>query len=225
MPGTLHLVSTPIGNPEDITLRAIRILKEVDAVLSEDTRKTGLLLAQHNIKKPLVSYFEANEDRRIFHVIERLLSGENMALVTDSGTPLVSDPGYRLVRAAIAQGIAVKTVPGACAALAALTISGLPPDRFVFMGFPPKKGGKRRRFIEDLFSYGCTCIVYLPARDVVKFLNELKENKPDVQIVIVREITKTYEEAIRGCLAEVIEPIKDKPLKGEVVLLIHAIDI
>lgn len=225
MPGTLYLVSTPIGNPEDISLRAIRTLNKVDAVLSEDTRKTGLLLARHNIKQPLISFFEGNEERRIPQIIERLLSGEDIALVTDSGTPLISDPGYRLVRAAIEKGICVKTVPGACAAIAALTVSGLPPDRFVFMGFPPKKGGKRRRFIEDLYSYGCTCIVYLPARDLLKFLMELKEKSPDAHVVIAREITKTYEEFIRGHLVEVIARINDKPVKGETVLLFRSASV
>src|SRR5216110_400566 len=160
IPGTLYLVATPVGNLEDITLRAIRVLKECDVVAAEDTRHTGQLLKHFQISKPLLSYFQFNEARRSEEIIERLRRGEKVALVTDAGSPGISDPGERVVRAAIAAGLRVEAIPGACAALVALTASGLPTEEFHFIGFLPHKSGRRRKVLEGLKDLSSTLVIY-----------------------------------------------------------------
>src|ERR1041385_7773857 len=188
-PGTLYLVATPIGNLEDITLRALRVLRECDIVAAEDTRRTGQLLRHFEISKPLLSYFQFNEARRSEEILERLGRGEKVALVTDAGSPGISDPGERVVRAAIAAGLRVESVPGPSALVAALTASGLPTDEFHFVGFLPHKSGQRRRALESLRGVGGTLVFYESPYRVEKFLGELQEIFPERQVVLARELT------------------------------------
>jgi probable S-adenosylmethionine-dependent methyltransferase, YraL family len=219
-PGTLYLVATPIGNLEDITLRALRVLKECDVVAAEDTRRTGQLLKHFGIAKPLLSYFQFNEARRSEEIIERLRRGEKVALVTDAGSPGISDPGERVVRAAIAAGLRVESVPGACALVAALTASGLPTEEFHFIGFLPHKSGQRRNKLESLKETSGTLVLYESPYRIEKLLGELKEVFPERQIVLARELTKKFEEFLRGKPAELLELAKKRSLKGEFVVLV-----
>jgi len=220
MPGTLYLVATPIGNLEDITLRALRVLKECDVVAAEDTRRTGQLLKHFGIAKPLLSYFQFNEARRSEEIIERLRRGEKIALATDAGSPGISDPGERVVRAAIAAGLRVESVPGACALVAALTASGLPTEEFHFIGFLPHKSGQRRNKLESLKETSGTLVLYESPYRIEKLLGELKEVFPERQIVLARELTKKFEEFLRGKPAELLELAKKRKLKGEFVVLV-----
>src|SRR5712671_4659196 len=203
-PGTLYLVATPIGNLEDITLRALRTLKECDVIAAEDTRRTGQLLKHFEISKPLLSYFQFNEARRSEEIIERLRRGETVALVTDAGTPGISDPGERVVRAAVNAGLRVESVPGACALVAALTASGLPTDEFHFIGFLPHKSGQRRNQLEALKSFEGTLVLYESPYRIEKLLAELNEVFPDRQVVLARELTKKFEEFLRGTPAALL---------------------
>src|SRR5213595_3625178 len=180
---TLYLVATPIGNLEDITLRALRTLRECDVVAAEDTRHTGQLLKHFQISKPLLSYFQFNEARRSVEIVERLKRGEKVALVTDAGSPGISDPGERVVQAAIAAGFRVESVPGACALIAALTASGLPTDEFHFIGFLPHKSGQRRKQLEALKSFAGTLVLYESPYRIEKLLTELSDIFPDRQVV------------------------------------------
>jgi 16S rRNA (cytidine1402-2'-O)-methyltransferase len=219
-PGTLYLVATPIGNLEDITLRALRTLKECDAVAAEDTRRTGQLLRHFGLSKPMLSYFQFNEARRGAEIIARLGRGEKIALVTDAGTPGISDPGERVVRAALAAGFRVEPVPGPCALVAALTASGLPADEFHFIGFLPHKSGQRRKRLENLKHVPGTLVMYESPYRVEKILTELREVFPDRLVVLARELTKKFEEFLRGKPAELQELIKKRAVKGEFVVLI-----
>src|SRR5690242_1379227 len=187
---TLYLVATPIGNLEDITLRALRVLKECDVVAAEDTRHSGQLLKHFNISKPMLSYFQFNEAKRSEEIIERLHRGEKVALVTDAGSPGISDPGERVVKAAIAAGFRVESVPGPSALVAALTASGLPAEEFHFIGFLPHKSGQRRNKLESLKSFDGTIVLYESPYRVEKLLTELTEVFPERQIVLARELTK-----------------------------------
>jgi len=219
-PGTLYLVATPIGNLEDITLRALRTLRECDVVAAEDTRHTGQLLRHFEISKPLLSYFQFNEAKRSEEIIERLGRGEKVALVTDAGTPGISDPGERVVRAAVNAGLRVESVPGACALVAALTASGLPADEFHFIGFLPHKSGQRRNQLEAARSLPGTLVLYESPYRIEKLLGELAELMPDRDVVLARELTKKFEEFLRGKPAELIAHTKTRALKGEFVVLI-----
>jgi len=221
-PGTLYLVATPIGNLEDITLRALRVLRECDVVAAEDTRHSGQLLKHFGISKPLLSYFQFNEAKRSEEIIERLRRGEKVALVTDAGSPGISDPGERVVRACIASGLRVESVPGACALVAGLTASGLPTDEFHFVGFLPHKSGQRRNKLESLKSVSGTLVLYESPYRIEKLLGELAEVFPDRQIVLARELTKKFEEFLRGTPAILLEIAKKRSLKGEFVVLISA---
>src|SRR5262245_28158864 len=220
--GTLYLVATPIGNLEDITLRALRVLKECDLVAAEDTRRTGQLLRHFGLGKPLLSYFQFNEARRSEEILERLQRGETVALVTDAGSPGISDPGERVVRAALAAGWNVEAVPGPCALIAALTASGLPTDEFHFIGFLPHKSGQRRKRLEALKSVPGTIALYESPYRVERLLDELNELFPDRYIVLARELTKRFEEFLRGTPSDVRERTKDRSLKGELVVLMSA---
>jgi len=222
VPGTLYLVATPIGNLEDITLRALRTLKECDVVAAEDTRRTGQLLKHFGISKPLLSYFQFNEARRSEEIIERLGRGEKVALVTDAGSPGISDPGERVVRAAIAAGFRVESVPGPSALIAALTASGLPADEFHFIGFLPHKSGQRRKKLESLGGFEGTLVLYESPYRVEKLLGELNELFPNRLVVLARELTKKFEEFLRGTPAELLEMARNRSLKGEFVVLIGA---
>jgi 16S rRNA (cytidine1402-2'-O)-methyltransferase len=219
-PGTLYLVATPIGNLEHITLRALRTLKECDVVAAEDTRRTGQLLKHFGIFKPLLSYFQFNEARRSEEIIERLRRGEKVALVTDAGSPGISDPGERVVKAATAAGLRVESVPGPCALVAALTASGLPADEFHFIGFLPHKSGQRRKELERLKSIAGTLVLYESPYRVEKLLGELNELFADRQVVLARELTKKFEEYLRGTPAALLEVLKQRSLKGEFVVLV-----
>ena len=219
-PGTLYLVATPIGNLEDITLRGLRTLRECDLVAAEDTRRTGQLLLHFGIRKPLLSCFQHNEARRAGDILQRLQAGERVALVTDAGSPGISDPGERIVRAVLAAGCRVEAVPGACALVAALTASGLPTEEFHFVGFLPHKSGQRRRALEALRGVPGTLALYESPYRVEKLLSELSEVFPDRPIVLARELTKRFEEYLRGTPAELLAHARQRSLKGEFVVLV-----
>lgn len=218
--GTLYLVATPIGNLEDITLRALRTLKECDVIAAEDTRRTGQLLKHFGISKPLLSYFQFNEAKRTEEILERLQRGEKIALVTDAGSPGISDPGERVVRAARDLGLRVEAVPGACALVAALTASGLPTDEFHFIGFLPHKSGQRRKQLEALREFAGTLVLYESPYRIEKLLAELSDAFPERRVVLARELTKRFEEFLRGRPAELLDLLKKRSLKGEFVVLI-----
>lgn len=220
VPGTLYLVATPIGNLEDITLRALRTLRECDVVAAEDTRRTGQLLKHFGISKPLLSYFQFNEARRSEQILERLGRGERIALVTDAGTPGISDPGERVVGAAIAAGYRVESVPGPCALIGGLTASGLPTDEFHFIGFLPHKSGGRRTRLEELSRVPGTVVLYESPYRVEKLVQELAEIMPDRQVVLARELTKRFEEFLRGRPAQLLEQLRSRPRKGEFVVIV-----
>jgi 16S rRNA (cytidine1402-2'-O)-methyltransferase len=223
-PGTLYLVATPIGNLEDITLRALRTLKECDVIAAEDTRRTGQLLKHFGISTPLLSYFQFNEAKRSEEILERLQRGEKIALVTDAGSPGISDPGECVVRAARAAGLRVESVPGPCALIAALTASGLPTDEFHFIGFLPHKSGQRRKQLEALRESAGTLVLYESPYRIEKLLTELAEVFPERQVVLARELSKKFEEFLRGSPAELLEVLKKRSLKGEFVVMVAGRD-
>lgn len=218
MPGTLYLVATPIGNLEDITLRALRVLRETDLVACEDTRQTRKLLDHYGISKPVVSYHEHNESLRAGELIERLEAGATVALVSDAGTPLVSDPGYRLVSGAIERGIRVEPLPGPSAALAALAASGLPTDEFHFAGFLPARSSARRKLLARLKDEPATLVFYEAPHRLREALADIEEVLGDRPVVLARELTKIYEEFLRGTAAELRRA--RLVLKGEFTILI-----
>jgi len=221
MPGTLYLVATPIGNLEDITLRALRVLRESDLVACEDTRQTGKLLAHFGIDKPMVSYHDHNEAARTQELVAKLEGGTNVALVSDAGTPLISDPGYRLVTAALAAGISVVPIPGASAVLSALSGAGLPTDAFRFCGFLPPKQGQRKKALEALRGEDCTLIFYEAPHRILDALADVAAVYGERPLVVARELTKLHEEFLRGTADEVNAQLAARPsVKGEIVLLI-----
>jgi 16S rRNA (cytidine1402-2'-O)-methyltransferase len=220
-PGTLYLVATPIGNLEDITLRALRTLKECDVIAAEDTRHTGRLLRHYGIQKPLISYFRFNEARRSAEILERLGRGEKIALVTDAGTPGISDPGERVVRAVLDAGLRVEPIPGPCALVAALTASGMPAEEFHFIGFLPHKSGQRRRELERVGRLPGTLVLYESPYRVEKLLGELQEIFGDRQVVLARELTKKFEEFLRGTATALLTALQQRKLKGEFVVVVE----
>ena len=221
MPASLYLVATPIGNLEDITLRALRVLKEADVIACEDTRQTGKLLAHFGIDKPTVSYHEHNEAARTQELLARLEAGAEVALVSDAGTPLISDPGYRLLTAAIAAGIPVVPVPGASAVLSALAAAGLPTDAFRFGGLLPVKSTQRRKALESLRAETCTLIFYEAPHRILDTLSDIAALLGDRPVVVARELTKFYEEFLRGTAEQVRLQLAARPsVKGEITLLI-----
>ncbi len=222
--GTLYIVATAIGNLKDISLRAIEVLKDVDLILCEDTRVSGKLLNTYDISKKLVAVNDFNEEARVSESILNLKLGKNMALISDAGTPLVSDPGYKLVREAIKNHIIVDSIPGPSAAITALTLSGLPPDKFFFAGYLSKKDGKRKKQLEDVkkikeISSNTTIIYESPFR-VLKTLNDIREIFGDVDIAVCRELTKLHEETRREKVSESITHFTKQTPKGEFVLLL-----
>jgi 16S rRNA (cytidine1402-2'-O)-methyltransferase len=218
--GTLYIVPTPVGNMEDMTMRALRILKEVDVVLAEDTRTSGILLKHFDIKNHLLSHHKFNEHGTSRVVVERLLAGQNVALISDAGTPGISDPGFFLVREAVKAGIEVQTLPGATAFVPALVSSGLPCDRFVFEGFLPQKKGRQTR-LKELSEETRTMIFYESPYRVVKTLEQFAEYYgQERQVSVCREISKIHEESVRGTLAEVIAHFKEHEPKGEIVIVL-----
>jgi 16S rRNA (cytidine1402-2'-O)-methyltransferase len=222
-PGALYIVSTPIGNLDDITLRAIKILSGVDFVAAEDTRKTKFLLDHLQITKPLVSYYSYNESRRVPELLERLAQGKSVAVVTDAGTPGISDPAFLLIRAAIERSIRVIPIPGATAAIAALVVSGLPTDRFVFEGFLPVKKGRKTKFTE-LKTEQRTIVIYESPFRVERTLQDIATYLGDRYVVVARELTKKFEEIVRGPVSEVLQQISLSATKGEYVIVLQGND-
>jgi 16S rRNA (cytidine1402-2'-O)-methyltransferase len=218
--GILYVVSTPIGNLEDITLRALRILKEVDLVAAEDTRRTLLLLKHFDLHAPLTSYFEGNEMKKREFILSRLNRGDRVALVSDAGTPGISDPGYRLIRLAIEHDIPVIPIPGPSAVIAALSVSGLPTDAFLFKGFLPNKSKKRRDLLNQLQEVRETLIFYESPHRLSETLRDMFDALGDREMVLTRELTKVYEEVLRGKVSEIMRLIGEKKLKGEITLIL-----
>lgn len=223
--GNLYIVSTPIGNLKDITFRALETLKEVDLLLVEDTRRSGLLLKHFSIKKPMASFHEHNENTKQEEVIQRLRAGDNIALISDSGTPTVADPGFKLIRECVQEDINVVSIPGASALLTSLTVSGLPTDSFSFLGYLPKKEGKRKEFYDKVISLTgdikTTVVFFDTPHRIHKTLADLTRIVPEYNIVIARELTKLNEEVIRAKVKDVTNRIEGRNLKGELTILLH----
>ena len=219
--GDLYVVTTPIGNMEDITIRALKTLGQVDLVAAEDTRHTGRLLAYHDIKNNLISYHEHNEHMRTPVLIHHLKTGSSVALVTNAGTPAVSDPGYRLVKEAIANQIRVVPIPGVSAVITAISAAGLPTDAFIFAGFPARKKSKRIEQLKALADENRTLIFYESPGRILSFMEEIMNVMGNRYCVLCREMTKLYEEFLRGVLSEIMDTLRQRPaVKGECTLLI-----
>jgi 16S rRNA (cytidine1402-2'-O)-methyltransferase len=217
----LYIVPTPIGNLEDITLRALRILKDVDVVIAEDTRKTSFLLKHYNIEKPLVSFHKFNEHKSVFSLVGRMQRGEKMALVSDAGTPSISDPGFLIVREAIAGDIKIECLPGATALIPALVVSGLPSDKFCFEGFLPQKKGRQKR-LKELSLEERTMVFYESPFRIGKTLAQFAEFfGNERRATVSREISKIYEENVRGTLEQLIHIFENKDVKGEIVICVE----
>lgn len=215
------MVATPIGHMEDITLRALRTLKDVAVIAAEDTRKTRKLLTRHEISTPLISYHDHNKEQRTPKLLAKLKAGTSMALVTDAGTPSISDPGHFLVREAISQGVSIVPVPGASAVIAALSVSGLPTDSFVFVGFVPRKAGKRKALLDQLKDEPRTLIFYESPQRLLGLMRELLTVMGDRRAVTARELTKLHEQILRGPLSQMVQAMSaGPPLKGECTLLV-----
>jgi len=218
--GTLYVVATPIGNLEDITLRAIRILKEVSLIAAEDTRRTKKLLNVYGIQTPLISLYDQTERSKSRLLISRMEEGQDVAYVSDAGTPGISDPGYILVNQAIAAGARVIPVPGVSAVIAALSVAGLPMDSFVFIGFPPARSSRRRPFLEALKGETRTLVFYESPRRLFDLLRDMGDILGNRKIVIARELTKMFEEIQRGTLQDIQESLEGREIKGEVTLIV-----
>ena len=222
--GTLYLVPTPVGNLEDITFRALRILKEADLILAEDTRTSGILLKHFEIRNAMLSYHKFNEHQTVDRVVERLRAGETVAVISDAGTPGISDPGFLVAREAIRAGIEVVTLPGATAFVPALVSSGLPCDRFCFEGFLPQKKGRQTR-LEALREEARTMIFYESPHRVVKALQQFAEVfGPERPVSVCREISKVHEESVRGTLQEVLQHFQEHEPRGEFVIVVGGKD-
>ena len=224
-PGTLYVVATPLGNRDDITLRALNVLSEVDLIAAEDTRKTHRFLALHGISNRLISCHEHNETERAPALIAKLQKGVSIALVSNAGTPTVSDPGYRLIEGALDNDLEIVPVPGVCAATAAISVAGLPTDSFIFLGFLAKKKAKRIRQLSELANQPRTLVFYESPRRILTLLNETIDVMGNRRGVLAREMTKLHEEYIRGRLSEIADQLKDRPdIKGECTLLVAGHD-
>ncbi|MFC2075049.1 16S rRNA (cytidine(1402)-2'-O)-methyltransferase [Bdellovibrionota bacterium] len=219
MSGMLSIVPTPIGNLGDITFRGVETLKNADIIAAEDTRRTKILLGHYQIDTPLISYHEHNEYKRTPELLKRIENGEHVALVSDAGTPSVSDPGYRLVFAALEKSLPVTALPGASAILPALVVSGFPTDSFVFLGFLPRKKGERRKKLEEVATFTYTAVFFESPNRVKAVLSECKSILGDRKVAICRELTKKFEEIKRGKISEILKEIPEK-LKGEITIAI-----
>ena len=222
-PGTLTLVATPIGNLGDITLRALEVLKSVDVILAEDTRHSRRLLNHYAISTPLAAYHDHNEARVTPALVERMQRGEKMALITDAGTPCISDPGFYLVRAALAAGIPVTTAPGPSALLAALTLSGFPCETFVFVGFTPKKPGELAKLVESLADEPRTTVFYVAPHQLRKVIDAIAARIPERELAVAKELTKLHEHVARGTAAEIKTKFDPTMPRGEFVLIVKGI--
>lgn len=215
----LYIVSTPIGNLEDITLRALRILKEVDCIAAEDTRHSGILMQKYDIHTPLLSYHSYSNNAKLEKIVTMLKEGKNVALISDAGTPGISDPAYTLINAAIAQGIQIVPIPGASAVLSAIVMSGKPMHQFIYLGFLPLKKG-RQTLLKKLATEERTIVIYEAPHRILRTLSDLKEYLGDREIAVCREITKIFEETLRCKISEAIEHFTQKAPRGEFVLVI-----
>lgn len=218
--GVLYIVSTPIGNLEDVTLRALRVLKEVDLIAAEDTRHTRRLLTHYEIGTPTTSYFEGNQIQKGERLVARLKTGDSIALVSDAGTPTISDPGYRLLAQCIEAGIPIIPIPGPSACIAAASVAGLPLHNFVFEGFLSPKSGRRKRQLTDLRGEKRTLIFYESPHRIIRFLGDVLEVFGDRQVAIARELTKKFEEIFRGKVTEAIKKLQQTPPRGEFTIVI-----
>ena len=222
-PGTLYVVATPIGHLGDLTFRAVDVLSSVDLIVAEDTRRSTILLERYGIETPFgPSLFEGKEDRRVNGLIERLRNGHSLALVSDAGTPLVSDPGFPLVRAAVDADIRVVPVPGPTAMMAALVASGMPTDRFIFDGTPPKKSGRLRTYLESLRDEERTVVLYESRHRLLKTLQAMTDALPKRRLALCRELTKQHEEILHGTAEELLQILNERPsVKGEFVIVVE----
>jgi 16S rRNA (cytidine1402-2'-O)-methyltransferase len=220
LPGILFIVATPIGNLEDITHRAVRVLKEADLIACEDTRHALKLLNHYQIRKELLSFHEPREKERLPILMDRLRRGRNVALISDAGTPAISDPGFRLVREAVKEGIRVVPIPGPSAVTAALSAGGLPTHRFLFLGFPPPKKQAARKRLEAVRDEEGTLVFYLPGRKLLEFCGLVQVELGERPMVVAREMTKIHEEFIRGGPSEIIQFYENKQIKGELTILV-----
>ena len=218
--GTLYLVATPIGNLDDITYRAVKVLTSVDLIAAEDTRKTKILLDYYHISKPMMSYYSYNEQARAPQLIEKLLAGQSIALVSDAGTPGISDPAFHIVQQALEHGISIIPIPGPAAFVAALIASGLPTDRFVFEGFLPLKKGRKTKF-ELLKLEHRTIIIYESPHRIIKTLADIQTSLGNRQVVVARELTKKFEEIVRGSVSAVLAELTKKLPRGEYVVVVE----
>ncbi len=215
----LYIIATPIGNLKDITLRILETLQTVDTIICEDTRRTSILLNHYQIKKPLIILNDYNEYKTFPRIIERLKIGENLALVSDAGTPLISDPGYKLVRECISQNIPVDSLPGPSSVTVALTLSGLPPNRFSFVGYPPEKSGRRIKWLEELKKVEGTIIMFVSPHKILKNLEEIKAVFGEIEVVLAHELTKIHQSVENKTISQWLETLKNP--KGEYILLFN----
>jgi 16S rRNA (cytidine1402-2'-O)-methyltransferase len=219
--GILYIVATPIGNLADITFRAIEVLKSADVIACEDTRHSRVLLDHYGVRKPVVSYHDFSEKRRAPELLEKIKNGSKIALISDAGTPGIADPGFRLIKGAIDAGIRIESIPGPCAFLAALAISGLPTDRFVFEGFLPVKSGQKRTKLLSLKEEDRTVIFYESPHRILKTLELIREVLGDIHIVVARELTKKFEEIVRDKVSRALQHFSGKKILGEFVILFN----
>lgn len=221
----LYIVPTPIGNLKDITLRSLEVLQSVDEVICEDSRRTSLLLAHYQIKKPLIVLNDFNEYKSEDFILGKLREGKNLALVSDAGTPLVSDPGFKIVRAVIEQGLEVDSLPGASSVVTALTLSALPPDKFMFVGYLPEKEGKRKAQYQNLLEINelipTTFIIFVAPHKLLKTLQEMKDNLDDPKIVLAKELTKMHQEVKAKKASEFLDEYAKRTPKGEYILMLN----
>lgn len=221
----LYIVPTPIGNLKDITLRALEVLQSVDEIICEDSRRTSLLLTHYQIKKPLIVLNDFNEFKSEDFILSKLREGKNLAMVSDAGTPLVSDPGFKIVRAVIAQGLEIDSLPGASSVITALTLSALPPDKFMFVGYLPEKEGRRKTQYQNLKDINelipTTFILFVAPHKLIKTLQEMEENLNDPKLVLAKELTKIHQEVKSKTASEFLEEYKKRVPKGEFILLLN----
>lgn len=217
----LYLVATPIGNLEDVTLRALRILKEVDYILAEDTRRSAVLLKHYQINTKLVSFFEANEEKKTAAVIADLKQGKNIALVSEAGTPTISDPGYKLVRACRQEKIEVVSIPGPSSIIAALSVSSIPREKFIFLGFLPKKQGARKTLFNEIKQWGCAVVFFESPYRIEKTFMDIKESLGNLKVTIAREMTKKFEETSEMTVEQALAEFKVRSPKGEYVIILN----
>jgi 16S rRNA (cytidine1402-2'-O)-methyltransferase len=221
MTATLYIIATPIGNLDDLTLRALKTLKTVPVIACEDTRHSRKLFNKYKLRNKLISYYQPKEKQKAKQIINLLKKGTDVALISNAGTPCISDPGYPLVRAAINENIKIVPIPGASAVTTALSAAGLPTHKFLFLGFPPVKKQATKKLLQSLSSIDATLVFYLPPRKIISFLDTIQHTLSDRQIVIAREMTKIFEEFIRGSAEELLYKLRSKTIKGEVTVLIQ----